>query len=828
MMQTRLSHSRAIREVSMKDKSMIVVVAALSVWGAAAGEKDLDWSKAQFLSVAAPRDKAKGEPNVSTFRSVFKNPKAVKSAVWHTTGLGVYEAYVNGTEVGGFLKPGYTHPKRCRLATASDVTASFKREAGAENVLAASVSASWWRDMVSGYPGREAAFAGILRVTYSDGTTADYPTTVSGWQGAYAGPLRSATIFNGEVYDAREPQPWTVPAIYGPVKLNTEFAGEVRPMAGGAVHLRTDLTLEPVAAWTWKGIDGATEEAYGTVRKVRTFKPGEAMTVAAGETLVVDFGQNCAAVPEFAFAAEKGVKANIRFGEMLNAGNGEKKKAYDGPAGSVYLINLRDAKARVDYTFGGGEATYRPGFSYFGYRYLTLTATGDVTVKSVKSVPVTSIAKEQERNTIVTSDPLLNKLVSCVMWSARSNYLSIPTDCPQRNERQGWMGDAQVFVPAALYAAETSGFLTKFMDDIRDTQCEDGAFSCVAPTGCYGNTERGSTGWADAGIFIPYRVWLYTGDDTIVRRNWSAMLRYMDWLDLHDGPDPRYGDWLSFERATLVVDDEDYRRILDMAYWIWDARNMATLAEAIGDKDSLKRFTDLDVRLTKRFRETFLAEDGTVKPFWASQVADLFVLKLKLAPSPSAMNRVREHLVGDIRAHGNHLQTGFLGTSILMDTLSEQRETRLAYTLLLNRDVPSWLHNVCEGATTIWERWNSYTEKEGFAVDGGVGCMNSFNHYAYGSVLAWMYGRMAGIRPDPKAPGFKHFFLTPQTDPRVKSVKASYNCPYGTIESEWKINEQGEDSYRFVIPEGTTATVVVPNGRNFELGPGTYLMPDEE
>ena len=163
-----------------------------------------------------------------------------------------------------------------------------------------------------------------------------------------------------------------------------------------------------------------------------------------------------------------------------------------------------------------------------------------------------------------------------------------------------------------------------------------------------------------------------------------------------------------------------------------------------------------------------------------------------------------------------------------MDTLSEQRETRLAYTLLLNRDVPSWLHNVCEGATTIWERWNSYTEKEGFAVDGGVGCMNSFNHYAYGSVLAWMYGRMAGIRPDPKAPGFKHFFLTPQTDPRVKSVKASYICPYGTIESEWKINEQGEDSYRFVIPEGTTATVVVPNGRNFELGPGTYLMPDEE
>ena len=812
----------------MKSKTLVIGAAALSVWTGAAEEKGLDWSQAQFLSVAVARDKAKGEPNVATFRSVFVNPKEVSRAVWHTTGLGVYEAYVNGTEVGGFLKPGYTHPRRCRLATASDVTPSFRLAVGAENVLAASVSASWWRDMVSGYPGREAAFAGILRVTFADGTTADYPTTVAGWKGAYAGPLRSATIFNGEVYDAREPQPWTVPDAYGPVKVNTEFAGEIRPMAGGAVHLRRDLALAPQAAWTWKGVEGASDEAYGTVRKVRTFKPGEAMTVEPGETLVVDFGQNCAAVPEFAFAAARGVQANIRFGEMLNAGNGEKRKAYDGPAGSVYLINLRDAKARVDYTFGGGAATYRPGFTYFGYRYLSLTATGRVTVNAVASIPVSSIAREQERNSFETTDPLLNRLVSCVMWSARSNYLSIPTDCPQRNERQGWMGDAQVFVPAALYAAETSGFLSKFMDDIRDTQCADGAFSCVAPPGCYGNTERGSTGWADAGIFIPYRVWLYTGDDTIVRRNWPAMLRYMDWLDRHDGPDPRYGDWLSFERATQVVDDEDYRRILDLAYWIWDARNMATLAEAIGDRESQERFTALDARLTTRFRKTFLAEDGTVKPFWATQVADLFVLKLGLAPGPSAMKRVKEELLADIRSHGNHLQTGFLGTSILMETLSEQRATDMAYTLLLNRDVPSWLHNVCEGATTIWERWNSYTAKDGFAVDGGVGCMNSFNHYAYGSILAWMYGRMAGIRPDPKAPGFRHFFLTPEIDARVKGVKARYVCPYGTIASEWSINEKGEDSYRFTIPEGTTATVVIPNGRNFELGPGTYAIPEEE
>ena len=195
---------------------------------------------------------------------------------------------------------------------------------------------------------------------------------------------------------------------------------------------------------------------------------------------------------------------------------------------------------------------------------------------------------------------------------------------------------------------------------------------------------------------------------------------------------------------------------------------------------------------------------------------------------PSGVLIGRSFGIADIRKHGNHLQTGFLGTSVLMDTLSEQRASGMAHTLLLNRDVPSWLHNVCEGATTVWERWNSYTLKEGFSAGGGEGCMNSFNHYAYGSVLAWMYGRMAGIRPDPKAPGFRHFFLTPEVDGRVKGLKARYVSPHGVIESAWKVDEKGEQSFRFVIPEGTSATVVIPGGRNFELGPGTYEIPERE
>ncbi len=781
-----------------------------------------EWQGVEFISAAG---KPTGECDSSAFRARIINAAPVESVWWFTTGLGVYQAYVNGCGVEGFLKPGFTHYSKSRAATASEVTVFFNCQKGATNELTAIVSAGWWRDMCFGMRGQRGAFAGILRVRYRDGKVVEIPTRAADWQVAYLGKVRRATIFNGEIYDDREPMPWEVTEGWSPAVVNTEFAGEIRPMGGGVINLRRDLTLKPIEAYAWQGTDGAAGDRYGKVHIVKRFMADEPMTLEAGETLVVDFGQNCAAVPEIVFAGERGVKARIVFGEMLNDANGEKSRGVDGPAGSVMTSNLRDALARVDYTFRGGEARYLTEHSYFGYRYLSMTATGKVTIKSLVSIPVTSICAEQEGNSFETGVPTLNKLAACVLWGARSNFLSTSTDCPQRNERQGWTGDAQTFVPAALYAANTAPFLTKFCEDMRDSQWADGAFPSVAPIGCGGNEERGVTGWADAGILIPYRLWLFTGDTRHIRDNWSAMVKYMDWLDANNGPIPRYGDWLTLEK----VGDDAYRRLIDLAYWIWDARCMDEMARAAALPEDAARFAALEKRLTETFQSQFFDAQGNLKEAWRTQCAAAFAVALKLCPNNDSYRATAKFLVEDIRQNGNHLKTGFLGTAVLLGGLSAAGYATVAYDLVLQREMPSWLYNVDQGATTIWERWDSYSKEDGFGgglKSGGMASMNSFNHYSFGSVYSWMFEVIAGILPDPTAPGFKRIILSPGFDRRIGWVKASYVCPYGVIKSEWHYDKEGRLHWTFTIPEGTTAFVRY-DWRTLEVGPGTYTLPEE-
>ena len=776
------------------------------------------WRRVQFVSVA---DGARGCDS-SAFRCRVVNAAEVESVRWFTTGLGVYQAYVNGKSVDGFLKPGFTHYAKTRAATSSDVTALFRREAGATNELSAVVSAGWWRDMCFGMRGRRNAFAGILRVRYSDGRVEERPTRASEWEGARVGKVCRATIYNGEVYDDREPMPWETDVGWAPAVVNEEFAGEVRPMAGGVVNLRRDLALAPVRGYVWKGVEGAANDRFGRVRKVREWKVGEPVAVEPGETLVVDFGQNCAAVPEIVFEAARGVTARLVFGEMLNDSVGERKRGSDGPAGSVMTRNLRDALARVDYTFRGGEARYLTEHSYFGYHYLSLKATGRVVVKSVASIPVTSVCAAQEGNSLETGVAALNRLSQCVLWGLRSNYLSTSTDCPQRNERQGWTGDAQTFVPASLYAADVAPFLEKFCADMRDSQRPDGAFASVAPPGCGGNEESGVTGWADAGILIPYRLWLFTGDERHVRDNWTAMMRYMDWLNAHDGPVPRYGDWLTLEKSG----DFAYRRLIDLAYWIWDARCMGEMARAVDFCDEAGRFAQLEKRLVADYRARFFDEKGMLREGWRTQCAAAFSLALELCPGGDSRNAVAKFLVDDIRANGTHLKTGFLATAVLLDALQKVGMASVAYDLVLQRTMPSWLHNVEQGATVIWERWNSYTKKDGFGGGLESGVMNSFNHYSFGSVYAWMFSAISGIRPDPSAPGFRRIILSPVFDRRLGWAKARYVCPQGVITSEWRYDEKGRLRWTFSIPEGTTAFVKY-DWRTLEVGPGTYSLPEE-
>ncbi len=759
----------------------------------------------------------------SAFVKRFVNAKRITKAVWRTTGLGVYEAYVNGKEIGGFLKPGFTHVYKRRIERVTDVTGMLDTAVGAKNVLAAVVTQGWWRDQITGRRGKESAFRGRLELTYADGTSEVIGTDPS-WLSAHAGKVRSAAIFDGERYDAREDMAWLTtgePAeAFTASRVNREFAGEIVEEPGADVKVRRDLTLSPVEAYVWKGATGGEpKKAYGKVIVTRRYRPGEPMKLSAGEELIIDFGQNAAAEPEMTLTAAAGTKVTVKTAEILNDGNGQTSRGNDGPEGSLYRQNLRGARSRVEYICKGGAAeTYMPHFTFFGYRYVGVSADGDVTITSFKSVPVTSIAKEDEIGTIKTGNDLVNKLISNVRWGMYSNYLSVPTDCPQRDERLGWTADTQVFTLAASYQADVRGFFRKWMADLCQTQHDNGAFTGVAPIAQYGSESIGF-GWSDAGIIVPYVVWTQFGDTDVIRNSWDAMKKYMAFVEgnrwLNVGH--QWADWLSYESAGRAQPMNC--RFLGGAYWLWDARMMVEMAEAIGKPEDAAAYRAMADRALAYMRKEFIRPDGQLpQELRHMQTPALFALKLGLFPTKEAENAAHAALMKNFAEHGDCLQTGFLGTSILTETLSAIGEDAMAYTLLLQRKNPSWLYSVDQGATTIWERWNSYTKEKGFGNAG----MNSFNHYAYGAVLGWMYASMAGIKADPKAPGFKHFFLAPKPDRRVGFVECTYRSASGEIKSAWKYNADGTGSWTYTVPQGTTATVSVPGGGTVEKGPGTY------
>ena len=472
---------------------------------------DAAWEASQWISVVdAPVvegridniEKELAADGASWFAWTKANDKSVKKAVWMTTGLGVYELYVNGKLVGEeVLKPGFTHHDKTKRSFTYDITDAFNLGSGAENQLAAQVTPGWWADKIvtpwgnEGMIGRKCAFRSVLQLTYSDGTTECFGTDTETWKAGIAGPVKHAGIFDGETYDAREPLGFETPEKLTTPEVNTEFKGEILPSEGAEVYLRTDLALNPVKAYTWEGVEGAKEEEdakeFGKVIVKETFAPGTPMTVKPGQTLVVDFGQNCAAVPSFVFKAAEGTVLTCLPGELLNDGNGARKRGMDGPEGSVHRDNLRQGSnaMRLVYTFKGEEGQsekFCPRCTFFGYRFVSITATDEVTIQSLQSVPVTSIAKNLETGVISTGDSLINKLISNTIWGQRSNYLSVPTDCPQRNERLGWTADTQVFTETGTFFANTDGFFHKWMRDMRDSQGELGGFPGVAPLAQYG------------------------------------------------------------------------------------------------------------------------------------------------------------------------------------------------------------------------------------------------------------------------------------------------------------------------------------------------------
>ncbi len=792
----------------------------------------------------------------SCFVKTVPNGKAVKEAFWSVTGLGVFEAYVNGRPVsrvcrrtGGecrdFLKPGFTHFAKTKHSFTYDVTHLVKKGGADANVFAAQVTHGWWADKIVNFRGRKPAFRAQLVLRHEDGSETRVGTDES-WLSGVAGPVLRAAIFDGEDYDARIGSEWMdgkSTAGFKASEINGEFKGGIFPMEGSPVRLRKDLELAPAEMYVWKGVEGAREGEAGTVRKIREYRAGDTMEITAGETLVVDFAQNSAAVPDFTASAAAGVTIKMRPSEMLNDGNGAKSRGCDGPEGSAYFTNYRRARTTLGYTFAGrGEESFSPEFTFFGFRYLTITADGPVKITRLRAVPVTSICKTTETGRISTGVADVNRLIKNVLWGQYSNYLSVPTDCPQRNERLGWTADTQVFAKAGSYNADTYGFLSKWMRDMRDTQAEDGSFTGVAPTAQYGDNLH-QLGWADAGVIVPYAMWRQFGDTSIIDENWKSMEKYLSCVETmkyesQAATTHQWADWLSYEKLEscsraayeagpdgklrVRPDALTYWKYLGYCYWLWDARMMAEMAAATSRESAAARYRAMADGVLAQLRERFVDKaDGMLVPLFRDmQTPALFALKIGLLEKPEAVAATKAALVRNIKDHGDCLQTGFLGTSILMETLSDEAGAPdVAYTLLLQHKNPSWLYSVDQGATTVWERWNSYTKKDGFGNAG----MNSFNHYAYGAVLSWMYGTMAGIREDAKAGGYGHFTLAPVPDRRMGHVEASFLSPYGEIRSAWRYDGV-RWTWSFTIPANSTATVTVPGSPAKEYAAGSYTV----
>jgi len=470
------------------------------------------------------------------------------------------------------------------------------------------------------------------------------------------------------------------------------------------------------------------------------------------------------------------------------------------PDGTIYTENLRTAKATDTYILkGDGEEIFEPHFTFHGFQYVEMTGfpgtpdKGAITGCVVHSTTLPT-------GTFECSHPLVNKLWQNAVWSQRGNFISIPTDCPQRDERLGWMGDAQIFIRTATFNMDVAAFFTKWMIDVEDAQLPEGEFTDTSPS--ISGVKSAAPGWGDAGVIVPWTVYRVYGDTRIVKKHYNAMVKWMDFL-LEANPalirrnkvGNNYGDWLSIKADTP-------KDLMATAYWAYDAALMSEMAEAIGRDDDVVKYRQLFRDIRNAFQKEFVLPDGSIQG--ETQTSYLLALFMDLMQE-ELYTKAAEYLVEDIQNKDWHLSTGFLGVRHLNPVLTTIGYNDVAFRLLITDTFPSWLYPIKNGATTIWERWDGWTEEKGFQNPG----MNSFNHYAFGSIGEWLYCYVTGIDLDPEMPGFKRIVIHPYPGEGLDYARASYNSIHGNIVSGW---QKDGDSFvlNVTIPTNTTALVYVP------------------
>ena len=720
-----------------------------------------DW-KGKWIGI--PTDTALDLHPAPYVRKEFLVDKPIKSAQVYATARGLFIASLNGSRIGNdILSPEWTDYRKRIEYMAYDVTDQLKEGA---NCLGIIIGDGWYRGFVgfgkspNNY-GKQTSALLQLHIEFTDGTERVVCTDAS-WKGAF-GPLFYSDLLMGERYNGRlEITGWDKPGFDD---THWETVKVAPPTEARLVPLRT----EPVHI-------------------THILKPKKITQPRKG-SYVFDLGQNIAGFCTLNVRGPAGTEVTLRHAEVLN------------PDGTIYTENLRRALATDVYILKGrGEEVFRPHFTFHGFRYVEVTGfPGKPTLNSLRGCAINTDLPTT--GTFTCSDRIINQLQSNIVWSQRGNFISIPTDCPQRDERLGWMGDAQIFVRTAAFNMDVASFMTKWMYDVEDAQSPEGAFKDTSPY-IQGNGTDGAPGWGNAGVIVPWYIYKCYGDARIIERHYDAMSRWMNYV-ASANPDHiwrnrrnnDYGDWLS-------VNAETPKDLLATAFWAHDAKLMSDMARAIGKSADEQAFLALFESVKTAFQKTFMTADGHLQG--NTQTSYVIALAFELMPESLRANAAR-YLVEDIKQKGGHLSTGFIGVKYLNPVLSDFGYPDVAYQLLFNKTYPSWEYPIEQGATTIWERWDGWTKEKGFQDPG----MNSFNHYSMGSVGEWLYRYVGGIDLDGDAVGYKKIAIHPRPNKGLKFVKADYTSIYGPIKNEWK-QASGRLMMDVAIPANTRATVYVP------------------
>ena len=699
------------------------------------------------------------------FRKTFFCPENVVSAALRITAMGVYEASLNGSRVGDFiLAPGWTvYQKRLQVQQYE-----LRIRPGQENELTVLVGKGWYRGRLAGWlPGQNssaalpAALTAELTLRYPDGHT-DTICTDASWQTAESA-VRFSELYDGETYDAAfEPSVWT-PAVIcdGPTDTLIEQQGE-------------------------------------PVREQERIAPARIFKTPAGE-IVVDFGQNLTGYVEIALDGVKGEAVELSHAEVLDKN------------GNFYTENYRSAKAKYLYFCKDGAQRYKPKLTFYGFRYIRVDrfpcGAEHAAQENFTAIAVHSDMKRT--GYLSCSDPLLNKLFENVIWGQKSNFLDVPTDCPQRDERLGWTGDAQVFIRTACLNFDAERFFTKWLADLAADQREDGAVGHVIPNVLH---QSGSAAWDDAATICPWAVYLAYGDPNILRAQFASMKKWVDYITAHTTTrdlwigGEHYGDWLGLDAPSGSYKGSSREDLIASAFYAHSTALVIKAGRVLGQ--DISAYEALYERIVRAFRQAY--------PVYQTQTECTLTVYFALAEDTQ---KAADQLAQMIRSCGTKLQTGFVGTPYLLHALSAHGYTELAYDLLLRREYPSWLYPVTKGATTIWEHWDGQMENGDFWSSD----MNSFNHYAYGAVADWVYTVAAGIQTVEEKPGYAAVRIAPQPDKRLDWLEASVETRHGLVRSRW---EKQRDMWRYEIETPVEAEVVI-DGRKTLCRPGRYIFFSE-